>query len=370
MAERRPGDGARVVRAVVERGQPAPEVAFLFLGARGAVRGDGAGAVRRGGGIFGRRWQRCGAALGGAWGQGLEAVVYGAEAGQWVDETAYTQVALFAVEWGLAEVWRAWGVRPSVVLGHSVGEYVAACVAGVMEVEEAARVVAARGRLMGALPGVGRWWRWGRGEGVGREVLRGVAGRGGGRGGERAGERGGVGGEAAAVAAVVGRAGGARGSGARRLRVSHAFHSGLMEPMQEEFARALAGVRWGAPQVTMVSTVTGAVVGAGEVEGAGYWVRQVREPVRYAAAVATMREVAGEGLWVEVGPASGADGAGAGVAGGGRVGADPAARPRRLGADADGPGHAPRAGSRRGLDRARGWRPASQGLPPSVSVAA
>jgi acyl transferase domain-containing protein len=109
-----------------------------------------------------------------------------------------------------------------------------------------------------------------------------------------------VGGPPAAVEAVTARLAGA-GIGSQGLRVSHAFHSGLMAPMQAAFGAAVGGVAWGAPGVPWVSTVTGQVLRAGEV-GAEYWVRQVREPVQFAAAMETVQRQLGEGLWLELGP--------------------------------------------------------------------
>ena len=172
-----------------------PRVAFLFPG-QGAQYGGMGRALYAGSGVFRAAVERVAGALEASEGARLRGVIEGAVTAG-VDETATAQVALFAVQWGLAEVWRGWGVQPAAVVGHSVGEYAAACVAGVVEVEAAARVVAARGRLMGALPGGGAMAAVSAGMGAVRGGAGGGAADGGGRGrdggGERAGERGGGG---------------------------------------------------------------------------------------------------------------------------------------------------------------------------------
>jgi acyl transferase domain-containing protein/SAM-dependent methyltransferase len=288
------------LRGFVERGRPTPEVAFLFPGQGAQYAGMGR-ALYASSAIFRAAVTRVGAALGPDWGQRLETVIRG-EGAVAVDETATAQVALFAVQWGLAEVWRRWGVLPAVVLGHSVGEFAAACVAGVADVEAVARVVAARGRLMGALPSGGRMTA----VEAGAEVVAAVVAAARTEGMSEIGiaainspDSVVVSGQAGAVAAVEQRLA-AAGIRTRPLRVSHAFHSTLMTPMQAPF-RAEAGlVRWGAPQVTWVSTVTGQAVKPGEI-GADYWVRQVRDPVQFVAAMETVRTLGVE-AYVEVGP--------------------------------------------------------------------
>ncbi len=286
----------RAVRAHVSPGRRASRLGFLFPG-QGAQYGGMGRGLYEGSGVFRAAVERCAGAAAGVLERPLLEVLYGAES-EALEETAYTQVGLFAVEWGLAEVWRGWGVQPAVVLGHSVGEYVAACVAGVLEVEAAVGLVAARGRLMGALPGGGAMVAVHGDEATVGAV---VAAVGGGVGIAAVNGPGSVvvSGEAGAVGAVVAALAG-RGIRSQGLRVSHAFHSGLMEPMQGAFGAVAAGVGHGAPQVTMVSTVTGAVVGAGEL-GAAYWVRQVREPVRFAAGMATLAS-SGVDVFLEVGP--------------------------------------------------------------------
>ena len=278
----------------------APEVAFLFTGQGAQYAGMGR-ALYEGHPAFRAAIDRCDAALRGMWEHRLTEVMHGVPGAPSLDDTAYTQVALFAIEWGLAQVWKAWGVTPAIVMGHSVGEYAAACVAGALDVEDAIRMVAARGRLMGALPRGGVMVAVPAAEARVREVLDAA----GGSDAELAAINGpesvvlaGAEGAVAAVVAALAR----RGITSQPLRVSHAFHTRLMEPMQASFEAEIAAIRGRALQVPMVSSVTGLVVEAGTDMGTGYWVRQVREPVRFGAALQTVRRIAGEGLWVEIGP--------------------------------------------------------------------
>ncbi len=294
------GVSPRVGRGHVRRSARRPRVAFLFPGQGAQYAGMGR-ALYAGSAVFRAAVDRVGAALEAAEAARLAAVIRG-DGAVAVDETATAQVALFAVQWGLAEVWRAWGVRPAVVVGHSVGEFAAACVAGVVDVAAAARVVAARGRLMGTLPAGGAMVAVDASEAAVTAVVTAVRAAGVadvGLAAVNGPESVVVSGAAEAVAAVVARLE-AQGIGSQSLRVSHAFHSGLMTPMQGAFAAEVEAARWGAPTVTWVSTVTGRVVGAAEIDGA-YWVRQVREPVQFADAMATVGTL-GVDAFVEVGP--------------------------------------------------------------------
>ena len=197
-----------------------------------------------------------------------------------LDQTAFTQPALFALEYALAALWRSWGVEPELVLGHSIGEYVAACVAGVFSLEDAVRLVAARGRLMQALPAGGAMVAH-RGAG-GRGRCRGGAARGVGvdRGGERA---------RAMVIAGGGRRCRRSRRRSRRAGVRTQAARGLARvPLAADGAdaggvraRSAATVRYRAPRCPLVSNVTGGA-GTREVATPDYWVRHVREPVRFA----------------------------------------------------------------------------------------
>ncbi|MFJ2116769.1 acyltransferase domain-containing protein, partial [Streptomyces sp. NPDC087850] len=216
-----------------------------------------------------------------------------------VDETGFAQPALFAFEVALFRLLGSWGVLPDVVAGHSVGEVAAAYVAGVLSLVDACRLVVARGRLMQGLPSGGVMVAVEASEG---EVAAVLAGCGGGVG------IGAVNGPCSVVVsggeAVVGGVAAyfvGLGRRVRRLRVSRAFHSPLMDPMLGEFRRVVAGLSFGVPGLTVVSGLTGGVVGADELCSVEYWVRHARETVRFADAVGAMEGV-GVGRFVEVGP--------------------------------------------------------------------
>jgi len=275
-----------------------PEVAFLFTGQGAQYSGMGR-VLHDGQPAFRAAIDRCDAALRGVWEPRLTDVLFEPSRASSLDDTAYTQVALFAIEWALAELWRSWGVSPSIVLGHSVGEYAAACVAGALEVEDAIRIVATRGRLMGELPGGGVMVAVSAGEARVRDALRAAETRVVGIAGVNGPESVVIAGESNGVAAVVAELG-VQGITSQPLRVSHAFHTRLIEPMCAPFEAAVNSVVARSPRVPMVSTVTGDLVQA-ELD-CRYWVRQVREPVRFAAAMETVRRIAGDGLWVEIGP--------------------------------------------------------------------
>ncbi|MFE9708463.1 acyltransferase domain-containing protein, partial [Streptomyces sp. NPDC005930] len=215
-----------------------------------------------------------------------------------LDRTEYTQPALFAVEVALWRLLAGWGVRPDFVAGHSVGEVAAAHVAGVLSLGDAARLVVARGRLMGAARGDGVMVAVGAGK---REVAGDLAGV---VGVDVAAVNGPgavvVSGDAGVLEGLVGRWRG-RGWRTSRLRVSHAFHSSHMDGVLEEFRGVVGGLRLSDPVVPLVSTVTGAVAGPGELTDPEYWVRQLRGTVRFHDAVRTMKDE-GVGLCLEVGP--------------------------------------------------------------------
>ena len=216
-----------------------------------------------------------------------------------LEQTAFAQPALFALEVALYRLVSSWGVRPDVLVGHSIGEISAAHVAEVMSLSDASKLVAARGRLMQALPEGGAMLALAAGEAELVPLLEQYAGR-----IEVAAVNGPqsvvVSGDEDAVL-TVGRHFEAKGRPVWRLRVSHAFHSRRMEEMLEPFGQVVGGLRLRPPTVPIISNVTGALAAADELTTAEYWVRQARRPVRFYQAVCTLEQT-GIDRFLELGP--------------------------------------------------------------------
>jgi acyl transferase domain-containing protein/NADPH:quinone reductase-like Zn-dependent oxidoreductase/NAD(P)-dependent dehydrogenase (short-subunit alcohol dehydrogenase family)/acyl carrier protein len=220
-------------------------------------------------------------------------------AGSLLDQTVYAQPALFAIEYALAQLWRSWGIVPSAVMGHSLGEYVAACIAGAFTLEDGLKLIATRSRLMQALPPGGRMVAVFADE---RRVADAI--------GTRADEVSiaavngpenvVISGDGQATAAILEDL--ARlGIGFKPLNVSHAFHSKLMEPMLDEFERVAAGVRFSFPNIRLISNVSGNPATDHDIANAGYWCGHIRQPVRFHASMQSLYSQ-GFRVFVEIGP--------------------------------------------------------------------
>jgi acyl transferase domain-containing protein/acyl-CoA synthetase (AMP-forming)/AMP-acid ligase II len=283
---------------------PPPRVTFLLTG-QGAQYPGMARELHAASPTFRRALNRCADVLDGYLDASLTSVLFGSD-GARLDETAYTQPALFAVEYALAELWRSWGIEPDVLVGHSVGEYVAACLAGAIPLDDALALVAERARLMQELPEGGAMAAVLAPADAVAEVVAGyedevsIAAVNGPRAAT-------ISGSSTAVAQLMAELD-ERGFTAKRLAVSHAFHSPLVEPMLDAF-EAVAGRFALAPlRLPVASNLTGELLEPGFVPDAGYWRRQARSTVQFASCVeaAAQRmaalDPAAARLFVEIGP--------------------------------------------------------------------
>ncbi|MGD1702709.1 beta-ketoacyl synthase N-terminal-like domain-containing protein [Dapis sp. BLCC M229] len=215
-----------------------------------------------------------------------------------INQTNYTQPALFAIEYALYKLWESWGIKPDVVMGHSIGEYVAATVAGIFSLKDGLKLIAKRGKLMQELPSGGQMVSVMANESKVKELIGPYV-------------------EKVAIAAINGPesvviSGGGEaieaivsqleleGIKSKRLEVSHGFHSPLMEPMLGEFEKVANRVRYNQPQVKLISNVTGKQADE-RIRTAKYWVDHVREAVQFAHSMETLDELGYE-VFLEIGP--------------------------------------------------------------------
>jgi amino acid adenylation domain-containing protein len=290
-------DGLRAAAGV--RAADGRPVAFLFPG-QGAQYVRMAAGVHASEPVYRDALDRCAEILRPELGFDLRDVLFPAAGDEdaataRLQQTAVTQPALFAVEYALAQQWMRWGVKPDAMLGHSVGEFVAACIAGVFTLEDALRLVAARGRLMQSLQPGGMLAVLLPEAELAPRLPEGVS-------------LAAVNGPAACVvsgpfeavhpfeAALA-----AEGVEVRRLHTSHAFHSAMMDPVLDPFRELVLRARPQPPRMPYVSGLTGTWITADEATDADYWARQLRRAVRFRDGVDTLLQARNTVL-IEVGP--------------------------------------------------------------------
>jgi acyl transferase domain-containing protein/SAM-dependent methyltransferase/acyl carrier protein len=276
-----------------------PAIGFLFTGQGSQYPAMGRSLYRLSA-AFRAAVDRCDKILSDKLNHSLAALLRGDEdiSVDLIHETAWTQPVLFAFEYALAMMWRSWGVRPAVVLGHSLGEYVAACIAGVYSLEDALTLAYERGRLMGSLPRGGAMLAARISEPEITEMLQKFP--------------------DLSLAAVNGALSvvvsgnsaqieqlrtllATKGLNSQQLTVSHAFHSQLMDPILDAFERLAANLKVKEPEIALISNVSGGVYSSSTVIDAAYWRKHLRSTVRFADGITSMLKQM-PAILVEIGP--------------------------------------------------------------------
>jgi acyl transferase domain-containing protein len=276
------------------------EVAFLFPG-QGAQHPGMAAELYRSEAAFREVFDRCAGTLRPLLGLDLRDAVFAAPgdaaAADRLRDTSLAQPALFAVEYSLARLWMAWGIQPAAMAGHSVGEYVAACLSGVMSEEDALGLVAERGRLMGALPRGGMLAVQEPEQDLSSRLARYPALS---LAAVNAPSSCVASGPLPEIARLEADLSGA-GIAHRRIQTSHAFHSAMMDPILAPFGERVGRVRLASPSVPFLSNVTGGWISPEQATDPEYWTGHVRRAVRFADNVALLAAQR-DRLLLEVGP--------------------------------------------------------------------